>query len=536
MGEQIDQQGDLYNVLLEAQSDLGEGLVVIEDECILYANEAFCKISGYGQQELYSLPSCFNLLIQEEKQLFDERMRRRIADDLVVDHYETAILHKGGRRIDVECAAKALRIGGSTRLVVLARDITERKRDEEKLQRRLEALVALHEAEQVLTSSLELDEIAPMILEVVQRVSGVAAAIIYLSGEQEPLELQYTIGSKSLWRWARSTPEAREARERALERRDHRFGHLPVISSSERGISPPPVVGLYLPLRGKDEPIGLLELYGSKVLEERDTLLLLKSLAAQVASALENAQLYQELVQVNEKLSERESRLGVLVHRILGAQEQQRRHVAYEVHDGLAQLASATHHVLRAFARRNPPSSKEAKEELEQVLELAHRTVKEARRVISDLRPTVLDDFGLSSAIRSEVERLHADGWQVHFEDTLEERRLPESLETTLYRVTQEALTNVRKHAQTTWVRIELEIGEKLYLRVRDFGCGFEVDALQDGSAGGPGERVGFYSMQEQLALVGGELKIHSRPGTGTLITAEVPLPASYQSDEEPYP
>ncbi len=144
MREKINQQGDFYDSLLEAQSDLGEGLVIVQDERIVYANEAFCKISGYGTEELYCLSSCFDLLIEEERRLFDEHLRRRIDDELVVDHYETAILHKSGRRIvDVECAAKTLRIEGSTRLVVLARDITERKQAEKRLQQSLEALVAL---------------------------------------------------------------------------------------------------------------------------------------------------------------------------------------------------------------------------------------------------------------------------------------------------------------------------------------------------------------------------------------------------------
>ncbi len=154
---------------------------------------------------------------------------------------------------------------------------------------------------------------------------------------------------------------------------------------------------------------------------------------------------------------------------------------------------------------------------------VVQRTVGEARRVIADLRPTALDDFGLATALRLQADSLRAEGWEVAFEESLGEERLPVEVETALFRVAQEALTNVRKHARTRRVRVELERpGSAVRLKVRDQGRGFSPGSSPDGSV--PGERVGLSSMRERVALLGGRLDVSSRPGAGTSIAAEIPL------------
>ena len=144
--------------------------------------------------------------------------------------------------------------------------------------------------------------------------------------------------------------------------------------------------------------------------------------------------------------------------------------------------------------------------------------------VIANLRPTALDDLGLAAAIRQEIEGLRGDGWEVEYEEKLGEGRLPVTLETMLFRVTQEALTNARKHAQTDRARVELRRREDtITLTVEDRGRGFDPSALDGGN--GPGERVGLSGMQERVGMVGGALEVRSRPEEGTSITVRVPLP-----------
>ncbi len=237
-------------------------------------------------------------------------------------------------------------------------------------------------------------------------------------------------------------------------------------------------------------------------------------------------------------LGESERRFRSLVGQVMAAQEEERKRVAYEIHDGLAQTAAAAHHLLLAFTRRYPPGSDEARRILDRSLELVQQTVGEARQVIADLRPTVLDDFGLATAIRQQVERLEGEGRGIEYEETLEGERLPAAMETALYRVAQEALTNVRKHAGgEARVRVILRRDARsVTLCVQDWGQGFRVGGAfkyQARRRVEPGERVGLSSMRERISLLGGRFSISSEPGSGTEVTAEVPLPPEEYVDGE---
>ena len=121
--------------------------------------------------------------------------------------------------------------------------------------------------------------------------------------------------------------------------------------------------------------------------------------------------------------------------------EEERRLIAYELHDGLAQMVISTHQHLQAFAARHRPRAEPTRSELDHVLDLARRSVTEIRRVIAGLRPTALDDFGRATALQMHVAALQTDGWEVSYHETLGAKRLPPMIETVVYRVAQEALT-----------------------------------------------------------------------------------------------
>jgi PAS domain S-box-containing protein len=218
--------------------------------------------------------------------------------------------------------------------------------------------------------------------------------------------------------------------------------------------------------------------------------------------------------------------------------EEERHHVAYELHDGLAQVAVSAHQHLQALANHYRPRSSQARHELERALELAQRAVREARRLIAGLRPTVLDDFGLVTALRMHIEAQRNEGWSIIFDEALGPERLPSTIETTLFSVAQEAFTNIRKHAHTTRARLLLERRDSMVrLEVQDWGSGFEPSTLL--KACSPGDHVGIRAMQERVELIGGHLLISSQPGAGALIIAEVPvLPlnetSQYDTGSEP--
>jgi signal transduction histidine kinase len=203
--------------------------------------------------------------------------------------------------------------------------------------------------------------------------------------------------------------------------------------------------------------------------------------------------------------------------------EDERRHLAYELHDGLAQTIVSVHQHLQAYAAHDGAPTDATRAELDRILCLARRSVTEVRHVIAGLRPAELDDLGLAAALQMHIRALHADGWTVSYHETLGAERLTPAIETALYRVAQEALTNVRKHAQTTRVAVTLERNRHgLQLAIRDWGCGF--DPAQSVEGAGLGERVGLRGMRERVALLGGRWNIHSSPGSGVMITVEIPL------------
>ena len=193
----------------------------------------------------------------------------------------------------------------------------------------------------------------------------------------------------------------------------------------------------------------------------------LSSLAAHAVSALENAHLYREV-------GDREQRLQEALRQLLIAQEEERRRVAYELHDGLAQVAAATHLSLQTFASQYRPRSPQTRQQLDRSVDLARRVVREARQVIGGLRPTVLDDFGLERALRLHVQELIGEGWTIEYDAQLGADRLPGPTETVLYRIAQEALTNVRKHAETLVATVTLRRDDGyVQMDVMDRGAGF---------------------------------------------------------------
>jgi PAS domain S-box-containing protein len=483
-------------------------LVDIETKRVLESNDALARSLGYAPEELKRM-TLYEIVAHDRKSI-DRNVK------LVVEagHYfigERQYLRRDGSFVDVEVNVSVVLYEGRDALCIVAHDVTERKRAEENLRRSLSALLALREAGQVLGSTLSSEEIVSRLLEIMRGVSRLVAAVISVQDEDGELRIWRSAGLEGLRHRARFEQEAEAARRATLEDEEQQYFRLFSLGAEEDHL-----VGLCLPLRAKDRVVGVLEAYGRELLADNDTLEILSSLASQAARALENAHLY-------EQLEERERILQDLVGKLLRAQEEERRRVAYEVHDGLAQVAVSAHQRLQAFARRHSPGTERGRRDLERILRLVRSTVSDARRIIANLRPTALDDLGLAAALAQEVESLREDGYQVDYEENLGDERLPDTVEITLFRIAQEALTNVRKHAQTRRVRIRLRCSrDEVHLEIQDYGRGFDP-VLVSGESG-PGERVGLAGMRERVGALGGELKIHSRPDAGTFIAVIVPL------------
>ena len=506
--EALRQSEQLYRAVVEQSA---ENIFTVDagTKRILEANAALHRSLGYAADELQKL-TLYDIVAHHPEGI--DNNIRQILERKRYSVGERQYRRKDGSLIDVEVGVSVIPYGDGQAMCVVAHDITERNRAEADLRRSLSTLLALREAGQVLGSTLRSEEIVSRLLEIMRGVAGLTAAVISRPREEGDLRVWRSDGLEDLWPRIRFSPEAEGARQEVLACQEQRLIRLrnPEYPGDER------LVTLYLPLKIKNRVAGVLEAYGSESLAQGDTADVLSSLSSQAASALENAQLYEEL-------ADRERALQDLIGKLLGSQEEERRRVAYEVHDGLAQVAAAAHQHLQAFARRHPPEAEKGREDLQRILKLVRGTVSDARRIIANLRPTTLDDLGLAATLSLEVERLREEGYQVDDEQTLGEERLPETVEIALYRIAQEALTNMRKHARARQVRIESrrERGE-VRLVVADDGEGFDPAAPP--LERGPGERVGLVGMQERIGALGGTLKIESLPGAGTSVTATIPL------------
>jgi PAS domain S-box-containing protein len=495
-------------------------------------NPAAERMYGYAAAEMIGRPIARIIPPDRAEELPPIFARLRRGER--IDHYETVRLAKDGRRLDVSVSISPIDARGAiVGAAAIARDVTDRTRAEE-LQRFLAAAGA------ALVSSLDPEAI----LASVARLAIPAFADFCSVFAVEP---------DGQWRWvagvhADPRKEALLAELATLSRPDPTrpesvagralaTGHpvlVPAIPPAlvEALVPPNPRLrqilrelgdrsSLVVPLVARGQPLGLITFtlaesgrgYGAA------DLAVAQDLAHRAALAVDNARLH-------GRLADRERRLQHLVDRLLVAHEEERRRIAYDVHDGLAQVAAGAHQHLQGYAHRHAPRSPAARAELDRALELARRTIREARRIVANLRPTVLDDFGLVAAIRLQVEELRDEGWDIAFDETLGDERLSLAAETALFRAAQEALTNVRKHGGTTRVRVALERrGPRVRLEVRDWGRGFDPDDPRPGI--GPGEHVGLAGMRERIALLGGRWEVRSRPAAGTRVRVEVPLGAT---------
>ncbi|MDH6244753.1 GAF domain-containing sensor histidine kinase [Mycobacterium sp. OTB74] len=231
-----------------------------------------------------------------------------------------------------------------------------------------------------------------------------------------------------------------------------------------------------------------------------------------IAGALHQARLHRQVV-ARERAHEN------FVEQVIQAQEIERRRLAGDIHDGISQRLVTLSYRLDAASRAVGSDPAIVAEQLAMARELVDLTLGEARAAISGLRPPVLDDLGLAGGLASLARSIPSPDVDVDLDDV----RLPDHIELALYRIAQECLQNVVKHAQATNARLAFTAdAERAKLEIIDNGIGFDTfeHPLGADEMGG----YGLLSMAERAEIVGGRLNIRSRPGSGTIVTATIPL------------
>jgi len=262
--------------------------------------------------------------------------------------------------------------------------------------------------------------------------------------------------------------------------------------------------GMWVPLIARERGIGVLEIHDKEGDDARfsdDDLRLAETFAARAAVAVE--------------LSQRVA--SDALRRVVQAQELERGRLARELHDETGQALTSI--LLGLKPLEEALAEHPARAALAELREHVVAALQDVRRLAVELRPAVLDDYGLVAALERLTEAFaEQTGIRVDFHSALGEKRLPQEVETALYRVVQESLTNIVKHANARSVSISLaRRASGVAAVIEDDGAGFDPRAVREGG-------VGLLGMRERLALLDGRIEIESRPGAGTTLVAEVPL------------
>ncbi|MFC1905411.1 GAF domain-containing protein [Chloroflexota bacterium] len=251
---------------------------------------------------------------------------------------------------------------------------------------------------------------------------------------------------------------------------------------------------------------------------------LLESIAAQIAIAVENAKLHQE-VQRKEEIR------GELLREIFSIQEEERRRIARELHDETSQSLASLVANLETVSELLEVSKERAAARLGDAQSLSIGILDEIHRIIYELRPTLLDDLGLVSAIRWLVDNnLRAQGIFVDFKTTGRKKRIPPQIETTLFRVIQETVSNIARHSCAKNVTLNLHFKkEGVRVKINDDGKGFDVEEAINSRERPRG--LGLLGMRERVELMNGNLNIYSGCGAGTEVNITIPADSEVSNE-----
>lgn len=289
---------------------------------------------------------------------------------------------------------------------------------------------------------------------------------------------------------------------------------------------------LTIPMKNHDNNVtGVIQLINKKKagkITPFDSMdeLMMNSLAGQAAVALENNLLYRDMQLLLHEYKQQNSHLVLLSRKILKAGEEERKRIAREIHDGPAQSAVNLSFKLEICKRYLADAkTEELSNELNNLGSLVHSTVQEIRTIIYDLKPSSLEN-GLISAVENHIEVFSQNtGLNIDFKHRGKDSLVEYYLTSTIYRMLQEALTNVNKHAQAQNVSIRLAITEEsILLSISDDGKGFDPEELKTRKSDRLKGGLGLEGIRERAELVRGVMEIDSAPGKGTVLTLNIPL------------
>jgi PAS domain S-box-containing protein len=497
-------------------------------------NPAAERLYGWSAAEALGHP--LPIIPEDQRQEFEALLAGEFGGEMRAG-LELRRLRKDGSLLDVSLWTAPLRNaqGEVIGLLGFFADITERKRAEEERERLLareraaraeaEAAFRISHAIQAFTDlaigQVPLDELLRELLGRVCTVMGSdAATVLLLSEDGQYLEarasdgLEEEVAARVKIPLGRGIAGTVAAQQRPVMVEDTSSAEIlsPFLRERVRSLAAAPLL-----VEGKSVGVIYVGTFSPRRFAEEDVRLL-EVVAYATASAIDRARLFEQVRAGRE-------RLRLLSQRLIEAQETERRHIARELHDEIGQAFTAIK--LSLQAAQGVAQAPALAAQLEESIQMVAQAQQRVRDLSLDLRPSLLDDLGLVAALRWYLDRqAQRLGWIAQFAADPPNIKLPVEIETTCFRVAQEAVTNIARHARAGRVWIELRQGTaELQLTIRDDGVGFDPRAAMERAA--QGQSLGLLSMQERALLAGGEVEIASEPGRGTGVRARFPLTSS---------
>jgi len=410
-----------------------------------------------------------------------------------------------------------------TQVVELMQDVTKDKEQENRILETNRALRTLNTVAIMVSESLSLDYVLNIALDRIMELSRAEIGVILLLDEKtQTLSYKASRGLSSQFVKEATGIAigegvaglvAQEGKTVLVEdaQQDPRIARRPIVTQERlRGF-------LGVPLKSKERMVGVLTIGNRtpRVFTQQEVEFL-TALGHQIALAIENAQLYQEL-------QFREQARADLLRQVIRGQEDERRRVARELHDVTSQALATLAVRIETLSSLSSAEQKESMVMIEEIRHLLTTTSKEIHNLIYVLRPSLLDDLGLPVAVRSCAHSaLETANIEVHLEVSGSERRLPPEVEIAVFRMTQEAITNIASHSRAESVYINLEFKDRsIAVQIEDDGIGFNL--LEVLSSAHEKESMGLLGMKERAELLGGTLTIDTQPGKGTRVVIEIP-------------
>jgi PAS domain S-box-containing protein len=508
-----------YRSIVESSLD---GIMIIQDGKLVYVNPSAVHLFGYGQSEDMQKLSLADTIAPSNRASLEIIQKGRLLGDEVLRNYEMRGLTKQGKMIDLEANAHIIEWNGRLAVQASFRDITKRKMLEREQSLWLWEQETLSNIDRKLVGIMDLEKIFTAILQQTLNLTRSHFAGVLLFDESQTSVHWKAICGNTLQHTLVSF-KPHEAFNTILKNERPNIIHD---SNADElfPLSQIPIVGeekivstAWMPLivEGKHKGMIVVGYRHNHDFVGRE-MRLLHSLAEKHSIAMVNAQLYADLLQ-------REKELEILSGARVQAQEDERRRIAREIHDGLGQMLTAIKFNLEILEDMITVGQ-DGQNRILDMKGLLDDVMKEAREISYNLMPSVLDDFGLTPALQLLSEQFtNRTTVKAQFHTIGITERLDPQMEIGLYRIAQESLNNVAKHAEATEVNLQfIRYPEGIRLIIEDNGKGIteKPDIVRATGKGG----MGLVSMRERATSFGGVLTIDSTPKSGTFITVEIPL------------